>query len=187
MNTPSTESQEQASNGIPPKSHTSPVSLSPSWRRLSLFLRRLPGHFLGRFIRPIIGFGFDVSGGIYRIDGCQFQIPVHLTDRNFRSAFVLGEYEMGGAEIDSAISASRRPRHRIGGLHWRPVLLGKCQIKLANSSSGCRGQSRTDPVVDTSPRAQSSLLSDRGVCRFNRMRGPLRNSSTDDPWRPICR
>jgi len=99
MNTPLTKSQEQASRAIPPKRRTTPGSLPPAWRRLGLFLRSLPGHFSGRFIRPIIGFGFDVSGGIYRIDGCQFEIPVHLTDRNFRSAFVLGEYETGERKL----------------------------------------------------------------------------------------
>lgn len=56
-------------------------------------LRRLLGKFSGRFIRPVIGFGFDLSGAIYRVDGCRFEIPVHLTDRNYRSAFVFGEYE----------------------------------------------------------------------------------------------
>jgi len=55
--------------------------------------RRLLGHFSGRFIRPVIGLIFDLSGAIYRVDGCQFEIPVFLTDRNYRSAFVLGEYE----------------------------------------------------------------------------------------------
>lgn len=99
MNTSLTKSREQTPGAIPPKRCTTAASLSPAWRRLGLFLQRLPGHFSGRFIRPIIGFGFDVSGGIYRIDGCQFEIPVNLTDRNFRSAFVLGEYETGERKL----------------------------------------------------------------------------------------
>jgi FkbM family methyltransferase len=72
-----------------------PEDFAAVLRRTAVFLKRLPGHFSGRFIRPLIGFGFDLSGGIYRVDGCQFEIPVHLTDRNYRSAFVLGEYEAG--------------------------------------------------------------------------------------------
>jgi FkbM family methyltransferase len=56
-------------------------------------LRSVAGHFSGRFFRPVIGFYFDLTGDIYRVDGCRFKIPTHLTDRNYRSAFVLGEYE----------------------------------------------------------------------------------------------
>jgi hypothetical protein len=63
------------------------------WRRVRTTIGRLAGHFSGRFIRPIFGFGFDLAGSIYRVDGCEFEILVHLTDRNYRSAFVFGEYE----------------------------------------------------------------------------------------------
>src|ERR1700722_6435882 len=62
-------------------------------------LRSLAGHFSGRFIRPVIGFGFDLTGAIYKVDGCRFKIPVHLTDRNYRSAFVFGEYEAGERKL----------------------------------------------------------------------------------------
>src|ERR1700722_292714 len=62
-------------------------------------LRSLAGHFSGRFIRPVIGFGFDLTGAIYKVDGCRFKIPVHLTDRNYRSAFVFGEYESGERKL----------------------------------------------------------------------------------------
>jgi hypothetical protein len=67
------------------------------------------GHFSGRYIRPIIGFCFDLAGAIYRVDGCRFKIPAHLTDRNYRSAFVLDEYEKGERElIRSFIEADDR-------------------------------------------------------------------------------
>src|SRR5260370_5789210 len=62
-------------------------------------LRNLAGHFAGRFIRSVIGFGFDLTGSIYRVDGCLFNIPVHLTDRNYRSAFVFGEYKAGERKL----------------------------------------------------------------------------------------
>ena len=64
-----------------------------TWGRLMRYCRRLLGHFSGRFIRPVIGLIFDLRGAIYRVDGCQFQIPVFCTDRNYRSAFMLGGYE----------------------------------------------------------------------------------------------
>jgi hypothetical protein len=69
------------------------------WLRLWAKLRSRAGHFSGRFIRPAIGFGFDLTGSIYRVGGCQFEIPVHLTDRNYRSAFVFGEYEAGERKL----------------------------------------------------------------------------------------
>lgn len=69
------------------------------WGRFWVMLRSLAGHFSDRFIRPVIGFGFDLTGSIYRVGGCRFEIPVHLTDRNYRSAFVLGEYEAGERKL----------------------------------------------------------------------------------------
>ena len=76
--------------------------LSLAWPRWLLFwatLRKLAGYFSGRFIRPLIGFCFDLTGAIYRVDRCRFEIPVHLTDRNYRSAFVFGEYEAGERKL----------------------------------------------------------------------------------------
>jgi hypothetical protein len=35
-------------------------------------LAELLGHFSGRFMPPIIGSWFDMSGRNYRADGCQF-------------------------------------------------------------------------------------------------------------------
>jgi hypothetical protein len=62
-------------------------------------MRSIAGHFSGRFIRPLIGFVFDLTGAIYSVDGCRFEIPVHLTDRNYRSAFLLGEYQAGERKL----------------------------------------------------------------------------------------
>lgn len=69
------------------------------WHRFCGRLRSLAGHFSGRFIRPVVGFGFDLTGAIYRVDGCRFEIPVHLTDRNYLSAFVFNEYEAGERKL----------------------------------------------------------------------------------------
>jgi FkbM family methyltransferase len=88
------------------------------WRRMRTKIRRLAGRFSGCFIRPIFGFGFDLAGSIYRVDGCEFEIPGHLTDRNYRSAFVFDEYE----------SAERKLVHRF----LRP---DDCVIELG----GCIG------------------------------------------------
>jgi FkbM family methyltransferase len=62
-------------------------------------LGSLADNFSDRFIRPVIGFGFDLTGSIYRVDGCLFEIPVHLTDRKYRSAFLFGEYEAGERKL----------------------------------------------------------------------------------------
>jgi FkbM family methyltransferase len=69
------------------------------WLDLWAKLRSRAGHFSGRYIRPAIGFGFDLTGAVYRVDGCRFKIPLHLTDRNYRSAFVFGEYEAGERKL----------------------------------------------------------------------------------------
>jgi FkbM family methyltransferase len=80
------------------------------WRRVRTMIGRLAGHFSGCFIRPIFGFGFDLAGCIYRVDGCEFEIPAHLTDRNYRSAFVFGEYESAEREL---IGRFLRPDDRV--------------------------------------------------------------------------
>ena len=69
------------------------------WRRIRTIIGRLAGRFSGCFIRPIFGFGFDLAGSIYRVGGCEFEIPLHLTDRNYRSAFVFGEYELAERKL----------------------------------------------------------------------------------------
>jgi FkbM family methyltransferase len=74
-------------------------SVRSAWYRLDAAMRSLANHFSIRFIRPMIGFGFDLAGAIYRVEGCQFEIPIHLTDRIYRSAFVLGEYEAGERKL----------------------------------------------------------------------------------------
>jgi hypothetical protein len=40
-------------------------------------MRSIAGHFSDRFVRPIIGFVFDLTGAVYSVDGCRFEIPVH--------------------------------------------------------------------------------------------------------------
>jgi FkbM family methyltransferase len=62
-------------------------------------MRGIAGHFSSRFVRPTIGFVFDLTGAIYSVDRCRFEIPVHLTDRNYRSAFLLGEYQAGERKL----------------------------------------------------------------------------------------
>jgi FkbM family methyltransferase len=67
-------------------------------------------HWSARFIRPLFGFGFDLTGAVYRIDGCQFEIPIHLTDRIYRSAFVFGEYEAAERKL---VRRFLRPEDRV--------------------------------------------------------------------------
>jgi len=52
-------------------------------------MRGIAGHFSDRFVRPIIGFVFDLTGAIYSVGGCRFEIPVHLTDRTIVLRFCL--------------------------------------------------------------------------------------------------
>jgi FkbM family methyltransferase len=80
------------------------------WRRVRTMIGRLAGRFSGCFIRPIFGFGFDLGGSIYRVDEYEFEIPVHLTDRNYRSAFVFGEYESAERKL---IRRFLRPEDRV--------------------------------------------------------------------------
>jgi FkbM family methyltransferase len=87
-----------------------PIHLGLRWRRVRTTVDRLAGHFSGCIIRPIFGFGFDLAGSIYRVDGCKFEIPVSLTDRNYRSAFVFGEYESAERKL---IRRFLRPDDRV--------------------------------------------------------------------------
>lgn len=96
-------------------------------------LRCLLGHFSGRFVRPIIGLGFDLSGAIYRVDGCRFEIPVHLTDRNYRSAFVFGEYESAERKlIQQFLRADDRVIELGGCIGVLPCLVNSRLISRSN-------------------------------------------------------
>lgn len=74
---------------------------------------------LGRFfigtvyqgwLRSAIGWWFDVSGGLFRVDGCEFDVPKNLTTRSYRAAFITGEYEEEEREL---IHQLLRPEDRV--------------------------------------------------------------------------
>ena len=67
-------------------------------RFLPSYLRKAIGHFAGllksHVVYPLCGFLFDVSGGTYKLNGCDFFIPKNITSRQFRASFFLKDYEM---------------------------------------------------------------------------------------------
>jgi FkbM family methyltransferase len=95
MDATSSDTRERMFEVVAPKRRTTLSSVRSACCYSGAAIRGLVNHFSSRFIRPVIGFGFDLAGGIYRVEGCRFEIPVRLTDRTYRSAFVLGEYEAG--------------------------------------------------------------------------------------------
>jgi FkbM family methyltransferase len=136
MHTTSINTLKRPSKRRAPRRRT--IFSSPRRGRRPLWsgLRSLAGHFSGRFIRPIIGFGFDLRGAIYKVDGCRFKIPVHLTDRNYRSAFVFGEYEVGERKL---IRRFLRPDDRV-------IELGGC-IGVLSCLVNARLKSRAHHLV----------------------------------------
>ena len=90
------------------------------------------GYFSDRFIRPVIGFGFDLTGSIYRVDRCRFEIPVHLTDRKYRSAFVFGEYEAGERRLIRQFLRADDRVIELGGCIGVLSCLVNSQVDLAN-------------------------------------------------------
>lgn len=59
--------------------------------------RRLGGRWwvwgYERFVRPVQGLIFDLSGGKFRVDGCEIEVPKELTTRTYRGCFLSGDYE----------------------------------------------------------------------------------------------
>ena len=53
-------------------------------------------HFI---IHPILGAWFDLCGGRFRTDGCEFIIPKDITSRAYRACFVIGDYEREEREL----------------------------------------------------------------------------------------
>lgn len=51
------------------------------------------GQFRGRMLYPTLGLIFDLKGGRFRADGCDFVIPKDITTFESRAAFLTGAYE----------------------------------------------------------------------------------------------
>ncbi len=57
------------------------------------------GNFRSKIINPIQGFIFDLFVRQFRADGCEFEIPRHLTSRAYRSCFLGNSYEAEEREL----------------------------------------------------------------------------------------
>ncbi len=136
MQTPTIDTRKQIPQVVESRRTAVIPSSQSTWGCLSETVRRELGRFSGRFIRPAIGFGFDLTGAIYRVDGCRFEIPVHLTDRNYRSAFVFGEYEAAERKL---IRQYLRPDDRV-------IELGGC-IGVLSCLVNSRLKRRTQHLV----------------------------------------
>lgn len=66
-------------------------------RFLPATIRKPVGYALGRLsgtiIQPIRGAIFDLCGGRFRTDGCEFIIPTDITSRAYRACFLNDSYE----------------------------------------------------------------------------------------------
>jgi FkbM family methyltransferase len=72
-------------------------------RYLPESIRKRLGTASGKFdqtiIAPIQGLIFDLSGGRFHADGCEFIIPTDITSRSYRSCFLKGDYEAEEREL----------------------------------------------------------------------------------------
>jgi len=50
-------------------------------------------------VQPIQGMIFDLSGGRFHADGCEFIIPTDITSRSYRACFLEGDYEAEEREL----------------------------------------------------------------------------------------
>ena len=66
-------------------------------------IRKPLGHFGGKFYSVVIqwflGALFDLGGGRFRADGCEFIIPKDITSRAYRACFLKGDYESEEREL----------------------------------------------------------------------------------------
>src|ERR1043165_736212 len=72
-------------------------------RYLPASVRRPVGYAAGRFnetlVRAIKGAVFDLRGGRFRADGCEFVIPKDITSMAYRACFLNGSYEVEEREL----------------------------------------------------------------------------------------
>jgi len=72
-------------------------------RYLPETIRKPLGIAAGRFdvavVQPIQGMIFDLSGGRFHADGCEFIIPTDITSRSYRACFLEGDYEAEEREL----------------------------------------------------------------------------------------
>jgi FkbM family methyltransferase len=72
-------------------------------RLLPASIRKPLGYAAGKFnatvIQTIKGAVFDLTGGRFRVDGCEFIIPKDLTSMSYRACFLNGSYEAEEREL----------------------------------------------------------------------------------------
>jgi len=125
-------------------------------------LRKPLGFLAGKFqesvIRTAEGLIFDLSGGLFKADGCTFAIPKDLTSRAYRACFFDGSYE---AEERDLIRAFVQPEDRV-------LELGACLGIVSCVTNKLLRDKTRHLVVEGNPFCIASLHKNRQInqCGF---------------------
>lgn len=151
---------------MPSKSAPNPISGNPirslAQKLLSDSIRkplgRAWGHFDGWVMRWVRGAVFDLLGGRFRADGCEFVIPRDITSRAYRSCFIEGSYEMEEREL---IRAFVRPDDSV-------LELGACLGIVSCVTNKLLSNPTKHVVVEGNPFCIPTIHRNRGInqCGF---------------------
>lgn len=104
-------------------------------------------------IQPLQGLLFDLSGGRFKADGCEFEIPRALTSRAYRSCFWVGDYE---AEERALIRNLLRPDDRV-------MELGACIGIVSCVTNRLLSNKSQHLVVEGNPKLIPSIERNREI------------------------
>lgn len=109
--------------------------------------------FYRRFICPILGLIFDLKGGRFKVDGCEIEVPKHLTTRTYRSCFMTDDYE---AEERALIKRFLRPDDSV-------LELGACIGVVACVTNRLLADKAKHLVVEGNPRLIPCIEKNRQI------------------------
>jgi FkbM family methyltransferase len=113
------------------------------------------GLFYATVIQWIMGAIFDLKGGRFRADGCEFVIPKDITSRTYRSCFLNGSYE---AEERELIRSFLRPTDTV-------LELGGCLGIVSCVTNKILADKSRHVVVEGNPFCIPSLHRNREINR----------------------
>jgi FkbM family methyltransferase len=127
-------------------------------RSLRSFLGRWWMWGYERTIRPVLGLIFDLQGGRFRVDGCEIEVPKHLTTRTYRGCFMMGDYE---AEERALIKRYLRPDDAV-------IELGACIGAVSCTTNRLLADKSKHVVIEGNPKLIPTLERNKEIngCGF---------------------
>ena len=116
------------------------------------------GLFEYHLLAPVLGLWFDLTGGRYRTEGCEFIIPTDVTTRSYRACFLGDSYEREERDL---IRRYLRPTDRV-------LELGACLGVVSCVTNTLLADRSAHVVVEGNPMLIGALHRNRNLngCGF---------------------